>query len=157
MSTLAVAQNTPSAPASQNQPQGQPTQPGEEPAAAAPAPPAYAPSTDGSGSINRAVGPIRVSGGVMAAQNITRVAPVYPPDAKAAGVQGAVVLTVTVGKAGTITALQPISGPPTLCDAAVAAVRQWTYRPYMLNGQPVAVNTVVTVNFQLPSSAPPGQ
>ena len=92
---------------------------------------------------------IRVSGGVMAAQLVTKVNPTYPPDAKAKGVSGAVVLAAVIGKDGIVLKLTVVSGPEDLRDNAVEAVRQWVYKPYLLNGQPVTVQTVVTVNFTL--------
>ncbi|HVG26273.1 MAG TPA: M56 family metallopeptidase [Acidobacteriaceae bacterium] len=91
----------------------------------------------------------RVSGGVMAGQILNRVNPVYPESAKAAGISGTVVLDATIGFDGTIQALQIVSGPDELAAAAVEAVRQWTYKPYVLNGQPVEVQTTITVNFSL--------
>ena len=92
---------------------------------------------------------IPVQGGVMAANILTRVAPVYPPSAKSAGVQGSVVLTARIGRDGIIQHLQVVSGPAELQKSALDAVRQWTYKPYLLNGDPVAVSTTVTVNYSL--------
>lgn len=92
-------------------------------------------------------GPARLSGGVMAGQILTKVAPVYPEDAKAAGISGAVVLHAVIGEDGTITSLTVVSGPEKLRDSALEAVRQWTYKPYMLNGQPTAVDTTITVTY----------
>ena len=91
--------------------------------------------------------PVRISGGVMAAQVLTRVEPVYPPIAQAAGVSGAVVLHAVIGDDGLVKNLQVVSGPEMLRGAALDAVRQWTYRPYVLNGVPTAVDTTVTVSF----------
>ena len=96
----------------------------------------------------------RVSGGVMAGQVLTKVAPVYPQDAKDAKVSGAVVLHALIGKDGTVHSLTAISGPELLRASALDAVRQWTYRPFLLNGNPVDVDTVITVNFSL-SDEPP--
>jgi len=92
---------------------------------------------------------VRISGGVMAGQLVTKVPPAYPADAKAAGVSGMVVLHVIVGKDGTVENLQVISGPEMLQKSAMDAVTQWTYKPYLLNGEPVQVDTTVTVNFTL--------
>jgi len=89
-------------------------------------------------------GAVRISGGVMAGQLISRVDPVYP-DTDA---QGTVVLHAIIGPDGTVQQLSVISGPPPLVKAAVDAVRQWTYRPYLLNGDPVSVDTTVTVSFK---------
>jgi len=77
------------------------------------------------------------------------VEPVYPPDAKAAGIQGSVVLDAVIGKDGSISSLKLVSGPPELTKSAWEAVKQWTYKPYLLNGNPVAVETTITVNFAL--------
>jgi len=71
------------------------------------------------------------------------------PLAKAARIQGEVVLAAIISKAGTIEELQALSGHPMLVAAAVEAVRQWRYRPYLLNGEPVEVETRITVNFTL--------
>ena len=68
--------------------------------------------------------------------------------------EGTVVLAALISKAGTVQDLKVISGPAAMADAATAAVKQWTYRPYLLNGRAVEVKTVITVNFQL---SPPAQ
>jgi protein TonB len=73
----------------------------------------------------------------------------YPPIAKAARVQGTVVLQATISKTGTIEGLHVISGPAMLQQAAMDAVRSWRYRPYLLNGDPVEVETTVNVVFTL--------
>lgn len=78
-----------------------------------------------------------------------RVEPVYPPLAKAARIQGSVVLVAVISKAGTIDNLHAVSGPPMLVPAAVTAVSQWRYRPYILNSEPIEVETQITVNFLL--------
>ncbi|MGH9603317.1 MAG: energy transducer TonB [Terriglobales bacterium] len=80
---------------------------------------------------------------------LRRVQPVYPPIAKQAGIQGAVVLRAVIGRDGEIQELRVVSGHPLLSSAAKDAVAQWRYRPYMLNGAPVEVETQVTVNFYL--------
>jgi periplasmic protein TonB len=92
--------------------------------------------------------PLRVSR-VMEGNLIHRVQPEYPVLAKMARGQGAVVLHAVISKQGTIEGLEVISGPPALVEAAVDAVRQWRYRPYYLNDEPVEVDTQVTVNFVL--------
>ncbi len=91
----------------------------------------------------------RVSTGVMQGLLIRKVQPNYPPLAKAARIQGTVVLQAEISKDGTIQNLQLISGHPMLAPAAIEAVRQWRYKPYLLNGEPVAVDTQVIVNFNL--------
>lgn len=96
-----------------------------------------------------AVQRIRIAQGVTQGMVLHRVAPVYPPEAKRARVEGSVVLAAIIGKDGSIANLTVVSGPTVLIDAAIAAVQQWRYRPYVLNGEPVEVHTTVTVNFQL--------
>jgi protein TonB len=86
---------------------------------------------------------------MMEGNLIHKVQPPYPPLARAARIQGAVVLRAIISKAGTIENLQVLSGHPLLVPAAIDAVRQWRYRPYNLNGDPVEVETQVTVNFIL--------
>lgn len=97
-------------------------------------------------------GAVRVASGVAAGMLETPVAPVYPPIAKAAHVQGVVILHALISKTGEIENLQVISGPPMLVGAAEDAVRQWKYRPYLLNGVPTSVETTINVNFTF---APP--
>jgi periplasmic protein TonB len=80
---------------------------------------------------------------------IRRAEPPYPPLARSARIQGAVVLFATISKAGTIENLRVLSGHPLLVGAAVDAVKQWRYRPYILNGEPIEVETEITVNFVL--------
>lgn len=80
---------------------------------------------------------------------IRKVTPEYPQLAKIAHQQGTVVLHAIIGRDGTIQQLQAVSGPPLLVRAALEAVQQWRYRPYILNGQPVEVETQITVNFKL--------
>jgi len=92
--------------------------------------------------------PIRPSS-VMEANLMHRVQPAYPPLARAARIQGPVVLQAVISKSGTIENLQVLSGHPMLVRAALDAVRQWRYRPYFLNGEAVEVETQITVNFIL--------
>jgi len=80
---------------------------------------------------------------------IRRVQPEYPALAKQARIQGTVVLRAVINREGAIQDLQVISGHPLLVQAAINAVRQWRYRPYYLNDQPVEVETQVMVNFSL--------
>ncbi len=86
---------------------------------------------------------------MMEGNLIHRVQPQYPAIAKLAGIQGDVLLHAVIGRDGAIENLQVVSGPPALVSAARDAVRQWQYRPYMLNGEPVEVETQVTVKFVL--------
>jgi protein TonB len=92
---------------------------------------------------------VRVSAGVTQGLLVKRVQPAYPPLARQARIQGTVVLQAQISKAGDIENLQLISGHPMLAPAAIEAVKQWKYRPYLLNGEPVEVETQVQVNFTL--------
>ena len=92
-------------------------------------------------------GPVRVSSGTVAGPAISQPQPVYPPIAKAAHVQGAVVLHAIISKTGTIENLTAISGPQMLQGAAMDAVKRWRYKPYLLNGEPTEVDTTINVNF----------
>ena len=92
---------------------------------------------------------VKVSAGVTQGLLIRRVQPIYPPLAKQARIQGTVVLQAVIGKDGSIENLHAVSGHPMLIQNAIDAVRQWKYKPYFLNGEPVEVDTQVTVNFTL--------
>jgi periplasmic protein TonB len=92
---------------------------------------------------------VRVSQGVSNGLLIKKVQPAYPPLARQARIQGQVVLHAEISKEGTIQNLQLISGHAMLAPAAIEAVKQWRYKPYLLNGEPVAVETEVIVNFSL--------
>lgn len=92
---------------------------------------------------------IRVGGQVQAANLIRQPKPIYPPLAKQARIQGTVRFNAIIGKDGTIQNLTLISGHPLLVPAAQEAVKQWLYRPTLLNGEPVEVATVIDVNFTL--------
>ncbi len=91
----------------------------------------------------------------MASQIIKKVAPVYPPLARQARIQGQVVLKVEISKSGDVENIQLYSGHPMLAPSAVEAVKQWKYRPYLVNGEPVNVKTDVTVNFTLADASSP--
>jgi periplasmic protein TonB len=78
-----------------------------------------------------------------------KVLPVYPPLARSARIQGQVVLQAVISKQGVIENLKVLAGHPMLVPAAKEAVRQWRYRPYVLNNEPVEVETQITVNFSL--------
>jgi TonB family protein len=97
---------------------------------------------------------VRISAGVMAVNILNKVAPVYPQEARDAGISGTVVLHAIIGKDGSIQALQLVSGPKELAPAAYDAVKQWTYKPYLLNGEPTEVDTTIMVNFNLNGSTP---
>lgn len=101
----------------------------------------------------------RIAGGVMAGRLIQGGHLVYPKDARIAGVGGTVVMKAIIGKDGTIKDLTVVSGPDMLQSAATDAVKQWIYKPYLLNGEPTEVNTTITVNFNLnpPPQTPSSQ
>jgi len=107
------------------------------PPAPPPPPPAVKPS-----------GPIRVSH-LEHADLVHQVNPVYPPLAKQTRVQGVVVLEALISKDGAVESLRVVTGHPLLTQAALDAVKQWRYRPTMLNGEPIEVITTVTVTFTL--------
>lgn len=92
---------------------------------------------------------IRVGGNVQAASLIRQVTPVYPPIARTAHIQGTVVLHAIIAKDGTVKELEYISGPPLLMHAAMDAVREWRYKPTLLNTQPVEVETTISVIFNI--------
>ncbi len=92
---------------------------------------------------------IKVGGNVQSASLIRQVQPVYPPIAKTAHVSGTVILHAIIAKDGSIQELQYISGPALLMKAAMDAVHEWRYKPTMLNGEPVEVDTTVQVVFTL--------
>ena len=92
---------------------------------------------------------VRVSQGVSQGLLIKKVQPAYPPLARQARIQGSVMLQAEISKDGAIQNLRLISGHPMLAPAAIEAVKQWRYKPYYLNGEPVEVETQITVNFTL--------
>jgi TonB family protein len=85
----------------------------------------------------------------MARQVISRVDPVYPPEAKAARVQGLVVLRAVIDNHGTVSNVTVVSGRTELVQSAIDAVSQWRYRPYLLNGAPAEVETTVNISYWL--------
>ncbi|HUA01713.1 MAG TPA: energy transducer TonB [Candidatus Aquilonibacter sp.] len=95
-------------------------------------------------------GPVRIGGNVMQAKRLgDSPNPVYPAIARAAHMQGTVVLHAIIGKDGTIQQLQLVTGPSLLVNAAMDAVRQWRYQPTELNGEAVDVDTTISVVFTL--------
>ncbi|WP_263350713.1 energy transducer TonB [Acidicapsa acidisoli] len=94
---------------------------------------------------------VPVSGGVIEGYILSRSAPLYPAIARTVGVSGTVALAATISKSGTIENLRILSGHPMLCQAAIDAVQQWRYRPYLLNGQPVEVETTINIVLSLGS------
>jgi periplasmic protein TonB len=95
-----------------------------------------------------AVAPIRISH-MSEGDLVRKVLPTYPPLARSARIQGQVVLQAVISKQGAIENLKVLDGHPMLVPAAIEAVRQWRYRPYVLNDEPVEVETQITVNFSL--------
>jgi protein TonB len=106
-------------------------------AAPPPPPPAAAPAR------------IKVGGDVQAASLLKQVTPAYPNIAKTAHVAGTVTLHAIISRDGSIEKLEYVSGPALLMASAMTAVREWKYKPTMLNGQPVEVDTTVQVVFSL--------
>jgi TonB family protein len=96
------------------------------------------------------LGSFRVSQGVSQGLVIKKVAPVYSPTALQLRKEGSVDLVATIGKDGSVTSVQVVKGDLVLAKSAVEAVKQWKYRPYLLNGEPVEIQTQITVNFKLP-------
>jgi protein TonB len=92
---------------------------------------------------------VRVSQGVSQGLLVHKVQPQYPPLARQARIQGVVVLQALIGKDGNIQNLHVVSGHPMLTNAALEAVKEWRYKPYYLNGEPVEVETTINVNFTL--------
>ena len=92
---------------------------------------------------------LRVSSGVAAGMLVYQLKPQYPRLAMQARIQGTVVLQAVISKDGTVRDLRVLSGHPMLAPAAIEAVKQWRYRPYLLNNEPVEVDTQINVNFTL--------
>ena len=93
--------------------------------------------------------PMKISEPVLQAQLISRLEPRYPPLALQTRKEGTVLLHAIISRDGRITALEVVSGSPWFAQAALEAVRQWRYRPTILNGEPVEVETSITVIFRL--------
>lgn len=92
---------------------------------------------------------LSISAGVAGGLLIQKTAPVYPQIAREARVSGTVVIQATISKTGAIENLRAVSGPTMLRQPAIDAVKTWRYKPYMLDGEPVDVETTVSVNFTL--------
>ena len=95
---------------------------------------------------------IRVASRVVEANLIHDVAPQYPPDAGRARIEGTVVLMAVIGTDGSVKDVRVESGLPILTQAAIDAVKQWRYKPYMIDGEPVEVDSRITINFTLSAS-----
>ncbi len=96
---------------------------------------------------------VRVEESVMRALRIKRVDPAYSSSARSARIQGAVALQIQINKSGGIQDIALLSGHPMLAPAALEAVKQWQYKSYVLNGEPVEVETTVTLNIKLPKES----
>ena len=92
---------------------------------------------------------VSISQGVSRGLLIRQVNPVYPSLARASHITGAVQLRAVIGKDGSVRSLAVIGGHPLLTKAAMDAVRQWRYKPYLLNGQPLEVETQITIQFRM--------
>ena len=92
---------------------------------------------------------LRVSSGVAEGLKIHDVTPTYPQMARIAHIQGDVLLQATISKSGVIENLHGVQGHPILIQAAMDAVKQWKYKPYILNGEPVEVETTIKVQFHM--------
>lgn len=98
--------------------------------------------------------PVAVRAGIMQGQIVHKVNPVYPEDAKKAQIEGKVQLEAVIGKTGEVEQLKVVSGPKELQQSSLDAVRQWTYKPFLLNGAPVEVKTTIDVTYSLSSNPP---
>jgi TonB family protein len=92
---------------------------------------------------------VRISQAVMANRLLSRVEPVYQPEAQPEHIVGVVVVRVVIDKSGGVLNADYVSGPPALVPAAVDAVKQWKYQPYLLSGEPFEVETTVEISFTL--------
>jgi TonB family protein len=93
---------------------------------------------------------VQIMPGLSQGMLVNQVAPVYPQEARWNHIQGTVILRAAIGKDGRIVDLKPVSGPAQLIPAAMGGVQQWRYRPYLVAGEPVEADTLITVNFRLP-------
>jgi protein TonB len=93
---------------------------------------------------------MKVSQGVSQGLIIKRTNPDYPQQARQLRIEGAVQLEATISKEGNVSNVKVLGGHPILARSASDAVKQWKYKPYLLNGQPVEIDTQITVNFKLP-------
>ena len=93
---------------------------------------------------------LNVSQGVSRGLLFKKVQPTYPKKALSMRIEGSVELLATVSKTGDITHVKVVSGDAQLSQAAADAVKQWKYKPYLLNGEPFEIQTQITINFRLP-------
>ncbi len=94
-------------------------------------------------------GPVAVSAEIMQKQIVHKIPPVYPEDAKKAQITGIVQLEAVIGKTGEVEHLEVLSGPKELQQPALDAVRQWIYKPFLLNGAAVEVKTPIKITYSL--------
>lgn len=92
---------------------------------------------------------LRVSPGVAEGLKTHTVDPIYPREARDKGIQGEVILQATIDTKGNIASLTAVKGDPILADASIEAVKQWRYKPFLLNGEPVEVETTIKVVFHM--------
>jgi len=92
---------------------------------------------------------LRVSSGVAEGLKTHTVNPKYPREARDKGIQGDVILQATIDTKGNITNLNAVKGDPILAEASIEAVKQWKYKPYLLNGEPVEVETTIRIQFHM--------
>ena len=93
---------------------------------------------------------LKISQGVSEGMIVKKVQPVYPAQARQMRLEGKIELQANISQSGSITGIKQLSGDPILGRAAIDAVRQWKYKPYYLNGEPIEIQTQITVNFKLP-------
>ena len=105
----------------------------------------------GTPSLKPTLQTLNISQGVSQGLLVKKVPPTYPPTALRMRVEGTVELMATISKSGAIAQVKVLSGDSQLTKAAVDAVKQWKYQPYLLNGEPVEIQTQVTVKFKLPN------
>jgi TonB family protein len=106
-------------------------------------------AADSSASSKTPAAPVKVPANVTAASILTKTNPEYPPKARAARIQGDVILHAMVDKEGKVSDVQVLSGDDALAQAALEAVRQWRYKPMLVDGEPREFDTTVTVTFSL--------
>ena len=92
---------------------------------------------------------LRVSSGVADSLKIHDADPHYPREAKEQGIEGDVILQAIIDTKGTLTILKAVQGDPILVKASLDAVKKWRYRPFILNGEPVEVETTIKIQFHL--------
>jgi len=140
--------------------QARPGSPGAKPAQPTPPPLTLSTANNSSAALSSIIsadaakptlGSLRISQGVSQGLVIKKVAPVYSATALQLRKEGAVQLMATIGKDGAVTSVQVLNGDLLLAKSAVEAVKQWKYRPYLLNSEPVEIQTQITVNFKLPN------